>query len=165
LFVVGVVLNAWKSDLYIYWRGIPVIPGTEIFSTGEGDVHELVHRRSDFEFIATQQNKDSGVFEIHTRVLSSGGENTCESGDKFKVLLSKFISIRAKRSIPRASIRLSEYPVELGAIEPAVWVFRANGNVSSILAQDNIQGYEVSIERETFDILSGRCRSLSANQL
>lgn len=158
----------WNSGVFIYWTGINIKPESEIFVTGEADVHKLVFTSGHYEFTATQAREEIGVFEIITKSLAPDSIKRCKASPRFKKVLKSFTCLKAIRSIPLASIRESEYPIVLGTvevhnfgtIEPVGWVFRTNAN-RQILAIDNVQGYIVEIRPEVFELLKGECICLS----
>jgi hypothetical protein len=159
---------AWSSDVFTYWTGISVEPGTEIFATDEAYVHKLVFTKGNYELTATQAREGSGVFEIITKSSPPDSVKRCKAGPRFKKALASFTCIKAIRSITLSSIRESEYSIDLGTveihnfdpIEPACWTFRSNAN-GQILAVDNVQGYIVDIRPEAFKLLRGGCLTLS----
>ncbi len=167
LFVIGGYV-AWNNGAFTYWTGIPVMPGSEIFVTGEADVHKLVFTKGNYELTAIQAHENTGAFKIITKSSSPNLSERCKAGTWFKGVLAGFTRIKAIRSISLSSIRESEYPIDMGSveihnfgtIEPASWAFRANIK-KQILAIDNVQGYIVDIRPEVFELLKGGCSTLS----
>jgi len=159
---------AWNRGVFIYWTGIPVKPESEIFVTGEADVHKIVYKRGNYILTSIQACEGSGAFEIMTKLSFPNSTERCKASPRFKNILASFTRIRAVRSISLSSIRDSEYPICLGTleiynfgtIEPVGWTFRANAN-KQILAIDNVQGYIVDIQPEVFELLKGGCSSLA----
>jgi hypothetical protein len=159
---------AWNFGVFIYWTGIPIKSESEIFVTGEADVHKLVYKRNNYLLTSIQACEGSGAFEIMTQLSLPNSAERCKAGPLFKNVLASFTRIKAIRSISLSSIRDSDYPICLGTleiynfgtIEPVGWAFRANAN-KQILAIDNVQGYIVDIRPVVFELLKGGCSSLA----
>ncbi len=171
LFVFIVVLTLvliWYGKSEIKWQKVQAEPSTEIYAVQLDQIRRFVYNNPESKLIATRKSSSAGEFQIKLKFKNGRPPEKCISRAGFMSILSKFCSIRAKRTFKDNSV-IHNYPVVLGSVvmedysnlSPASWKFRSTNDKSAVLAIDEMQSYEVNITADFFEQLKAGCNTLS----